>query len=167
MYNKKHGTHFRIKLISYKVPKSFLSSVRQMDDFSCAISGISITEERKQKYDFSVPYMPAKEVIISLKKYNHHKNDWKKKNAVIAYRKNTIHANHIKVFKNNYSKSLIGLDTRYIFNHLEKSDNHFIIGDISDVWEHKNLMFVSNFKEANLSYYGILLPKRFTIKRHA
>jgi glutamine transport system substrate-binding protein len=164
--NAKLKQKLKINFIEVENFIDLFNALKTNKDNACAISALTITKERSKSYDFSYPYMPIKEVILTTKSSN--RNDWKKQGTTIALVKGSVAENHYSVFKNKYKLNVILIDYKtYKTIHTEINNRKidFFVTDIAQTWTDKNIRLVSDFDEAKLSYYGIMYPKGSKLKK--
>lgn len=166
MSNKRNRTNYIIKMKYVESYEKLFQEIEKSENLSLGIDGITITSERQKKFDFSIPYMPVKEIIISHKKFGFNSADWKKNSMKIAVVENTIHEVHTTVFKKKYNINLVLYSTHNsVVEALDKGTVQFYIGDVSEIWLSEEFEFISDFPEAKLSYYGILYKKGSPLKK--
>jgi ABC-type amino acid transport substrate-binding protein len=169
LYNAKNEDKLNIKFVRMSNYGEIFKRIREASktDLICAIRAITITEERKNIYDFSYPYMPIKQVLISLKKNYDIFKDWKNPKHVIYANRLTMHWENALELSKKYNlifyKPKSTKDesmTRYV----RSGDIDFYVGDMSDIFAIKDLTMLSNFDGALLSHYGVLYPKNSVLK---
>ena len=125
-------------------------------DFELCLNSITITELRKLDYDFSIPYIPIKDVIIHKK--GNSKNSLK--DSKIGFVNGTIHEiaiNHLKKynsFKAIPLKSIAKSELAILNNKID-----FYIGDNINVWNNTDLEIYKELLKQSGSGCGILFAK--------
>ena len=166
--NAKLKTDYKLKFIEVDEFSELFTVMKKTDNFSCAVSAITITKERSKKFDFSYPYFPIKEAILTSRNKKFKPDDWKRTGTKIALVKGSIGESHISTFKEKYKLKTVLVDYKRYQNlqyEIETGKIDFFVSDIVESWTNKNIQFVSDFKEAKLSYYGFMYPKDSKLKK--
>ena len=169
LYNTKHAYKLSLKVISVRDYSDIFKKIgsSKETDLICAIRAITITEERKKKYDFSSPYLPIKQVLITNKDKLSSIKNWRDSRYTIYGNKNTIHYKNAKLLSNKYGFKFYKPKSNkriVVNNYLKKGEIDFYVGDMTDVIVTERVI-LADFEEALLSEYGILYPKDSKLKR--
>ena len=137
------------------------------DKNAMAMRGISITKERSEKFDFSVPYIFVTECILSLKGNNDIKDyQWKIKGEKIAYTRGSTAEKRARILAKKYKIIPIAYDNiESSFESLKKKKINFVITDNIYVWHESFLKIAHHFKEEHKTGYGIAFKKGSPIKK--
>jgi ABC-type amino acid transport substrate-binding protein len=124
---------------------------------------ITITEERKKKYEFSSKYLPIKESIYT--RADNTNLDYKIKGSKISYQPNSTNEKPFKELSESYNIIGVpkGTPTAKIKALLSKEVD-FVIGDNIDVWGNNKLKIVDDFKVQAGFGFGIMYPKGSTLR---
>jgi ABC-type amino acid transport substrate-binding protein len=171
LYERKTGEKLPIRYVTsydFSYLFSMLDSVSVNNlNYSLMLTAVSITPEREETYDFSVPYMPAKEVIFGLKKAWDN-NPWDFNNKRIGYTTKSVQ----EVVAKEYQRMHPSITIKEYH-----SWEHMIIGlkageidaglmDNVSVWADDKLMVIEDVA-ADLQQgkgLGIMYPKGSTLK---
>jgi hypothetical protein len=165
LHNKSEEIKF--KLIYKEIPTfsqliSLIYSKKENEkDKFIAVGQITVNYERKEKYDFSIPYVPTKEVIIAAKKNNNGLSD----NATIGFLINTIQAKSIQKFSKVRIKKIAFDDYTKMFKAILNNEIDYCLGDNIDVWNHESLHIVEELTNQQGEGFALLYLKDSELKK--
>ena len=168
LYNVKNKNKLSIKIHSErsyaKIFKMIESS--KQTKYICAIRSLTITDKREKKYDFSYPYMPIKQVLMTKKQYKTGIKNWKNSKHIIYGNPNTVHFENVKMLSDKYGiKVYKPKDPEInIISYLNNGEIDFYVGDMTDIFVIDDIEILSEFDGALLSHYGIMFPKNSILK---
>ncbi|WP_276357891.1 transporter substrate-binding domain-containing protein [Cohnella caldifontis] len=149
---------------------AMLESVKQGTEYDGGISSVSITDERKQTYDYSIPYFESTNMIMS-KKGSGYKSALDIKDKKVAVQNGTTADIIMSEIMGKDNTNLKRFESNTLaFTELEKNGVDAVVADIAIVGEylkqHPDKDFEGVKDEANFpsEYYGILLPKGSELK---
>jgi glutamine transport system substrate-binding protein len=145
-------------------------SVKQGTEYDAGISSISITDERKQTYDFSIPYFESTNLIL-VKEGSPIKSALDLKDKKVAVQLSTTADTLMSGIMGVDNSKLKRYDSNTVaFLDLDKGGADAVVADLAVVLEYiKNnpeKKYVSIEDKTNFSseYYGILYPKSSDLK---
>jgi ABC-type amino acid transport substrate-binding protein len=129
-----------------------------------SLSTITVTEKRKEIYDFSSIYIPSSTVIFALKSEKH--KNWKKPDTKIGYQKNTIHEQIIFSLKEKYEIIPIPYNSYTdIESAIRNKQIPFSLGDNTEVWNQNGFEILERTEIQNGTGVAILYPKGSNLKK--
>ncbi|EXX85924.1 glutamine ABC transporter substrate-binding protein [Paenibacillus darwinianus] len=147
-----------------------LASVQQGTEYDAGISSVSITEERKQTYDYSMPYFESINMIL-VKQDSPVQSALDLKNKKVGVQISTTADTLMTEIMGQNNADLKRFDSNTVaLLELEGGGVDAVVADIAIVREYVKNNPDKNFKEvadaANFTpeYYGILLPKGSELK---
>lgn len=160
--------------LSYEVVNTgwdtMLTSVKQGKEFQGGISSVSITDERKQTYDYSIPYFESTNMIL-VKEGSPIKSAADLKDKKVAVQISTTADTLMSKIMGEKNPSLKRLDNNTLaLMELENNGVDAVVADIAIVREYvknnpnKKFTTISDPKNFESEYYGILLPKGSELK---
>ncbi|WP_307564012.1 basic amino acid ABC transporter substrate-binding protein [Paenibacillus sp. V4I7] len=160
--------------LSYEVTNTgwdtMLTSVKQGKEFQAGISSVSITDERKQTYDYSIPYFESTNMIL-VKEGSPIKSATDLKDKKVAVQISTTADTLMSKIMGEKNTSLKRLDNNTLaLMELENNGVDAVVADIAIVREYvknnpnKKFTTISDPKNFESEYYGILLPKGSELK---
>ena len=150
-------------IIKYHEQKSFKALFDKIDENkfngnSLSISSITVTDERKVKYDFSPIYLPIRYAILV-----HKRNkllNWKSEKNTLGYIPETTDEQFVKQYQKLYNfkiKRFTNSTDR--INALKNGDIDFILSEIISTFNDQNFIEIDNFLlEEN--GYGMMFAKK-------
>jgi glutamine transport system substrate-binding protein len=164
---KEAGLKYELKNTGWD---TMLTSVAQGTEFQAGISAISITDERKQTYDFSMPYFESTNMIL-VQEGSPIKNAKDLKGKKVAVQGSTTADTLMTDIMGKDNTSLKKFDNNVLaLMELEKGGVDAVVADIAIVKEYiKNnpkkkftgILDKDNFQS---EYYGIAYPKNGDLK---
>ncbi|MDF2926736.1 MAG: basic amino acid transporter substrate-binding protein [Paenibacillaceae bacterium] len=149
---------------------TMLESVKQGTEYQAGISSISITDERKGTYDFSIPYFESTNMIL-VKEGSTIKNALDLKDKKVAVQGATTADDLMMGIMGSTNSNLKKFDSNVLaFMELEKGGVDAAVADIAIVNEYAknnpNKKFVTIPDNANFGaeFYGIAYPKGSDLK---
>lgn len=160
--------------LQYKVENSgwdpMMESLQSKRDYDAGISSVSITDERKQTYDFSIPYFESTNMIL-VKEGSKVQSALDLKGKKVAVQSGTTADTLMSDIMGQGSTDLKRFDSNTIaLLELDKGGVDAVVADNAIIQEYvKNnpeKSFVGLLDDTNFSkeYYGILLPKGSELK---
>ncbi|NHW36989.1 basic amino acid ABC transporter substrate-binding protein [Paenibacillus aceris] len=149
---------------------TMLTSVKQGKEYQGGISSVSITDERKQSYDYSIPYFESTNMIL-VKEGSPIKSATDLKDKKVAVQISTTADTLMTKIMGESNKSLKRLDNNTLaLMELENNGVDAVVADIAIVREYvknnptKKFVTISDPTNFESEYYGILLPKGSELK---
>ena len=171
LFNAQNENKLKLKFVYKQTYNELFNTIKESrkSKFICAIRAITITENRKEIYDFSYPYMPIKQVLITMKTRKYKINNWKNSKYTIYANKRTVHwVNMLKLVKKYsfkmYKPNANEKRANIILSELRENKIDFYVGDMIDVLNYDFLSILDHFEGALLSEYGMIYPKGSTLK---
>lgn len=167
LHNKISKEKFEIKHHIVADFKDLITTLAALDkskaNTSMVLGEITITEERRKSYDFSNPYIPSREAIISTEDVTAMNYG---KNVRIGYLKNSIYEGLAARLKERHIFESVGFDD---YEAMEKSLlsgklNYFLEDNIM-VWNHEKLHMVAELPWQNGEGIGIAYVKGSDLKK--
>lgn len=160
--------------LSYEVANTgwdtMLTSVQQGKEYQAGISSVSITDERKQTYDYSIPYFESTNMIL-VKEGSPIKSAIDLKDKKVAVQISTTADTLMSKIMGETNKSLKRLDNNTLaLMELENNGVDAVVADIAIIREYvknnpkKKFVTISDTKNFESEYYGILFPKGSELK---
>ncbi|TXK80076.1 basic amino acid ABC transporter substrate-binding protein [Paenibacillus sp. N3.4] len=150
--------------------ETMLTSVKQGSEYKGGIASISITDERKQSYDFSMPYFESVNMIL-VKEGSTIKNATDLKDKKVAVQISTTADILMSKIMGADNKSLKRLDNNTLaFMELDNNGVDAVVADIAIIREYvknnpkKKIVAIADPQNFESEYYGILLPKGSELK---
>jgi len=161
LYNKKYDDTLNVTYTRIENFRDLFANVT--DEHKISISSITITEKRKEKYDFSYPYLPIRYAIFALKKSQI--ENWKTNTYTIGYIKGTT--------DESFAKQLIG-ESKLVGVSFDKHSEKIkalhdgkidlIASEILTNFVDPKLEILSDFIREDISY-GILFKKNSELRK--
>ncbi len=149
---------------------TMLESVKQGTEYEASISAVSITDDRKLTYDFSVPYFESRNLIL-VPKGSDIKNALDLKGKKVAVQLSTTADILMTDIMGRDSTDLKRFDSNAVaLMELDSGGVDAVVADMAIVWEYvennpndkyEYIIDTENFRP---EYYGILLPKGSELK---
>lgn len=149
---------------------TMLESVKQGTEYDAGLSSVSITDKRKESYDFSVPYFESTNMIL-VKKGSDIKNALDLKDKKVAVQGTTTADVLMSGIMGQNNTNLKRYDSNAVaLLELDKKGVDAVVADIAIVREYiknnpkkkfKGILDAENFTS---EYYGILYPKGSDLK---
>lgn len=160
--------------LSYSITNTgwdtMLTSVQQGKEYQAGISSVSITDERKQTYDYSIPYFESTNMIL-VKEGSPIKSATDLKDKKVAVQISTTADTLMTKIMGSDNKSLKRMDNNTLaLLELENNGVDAVVADIAIVREYiknnpnKKFVSIADPKNFESEYYGILLPKGSDLK---
>jgi glutamine transport system substrate-binding protein len=147
-----------------------LESVRQGTEYDAGISSVSITEERKQTYDYSVPYFESTNMILT-KEGSSIKSALDLKGKKVAVQGGTTADTLMQEIMGADSSDLKKFESNALaMIELDKGGVDAVVADIAIVREYvknnpdKKFETILDPERFPSEFYGILLPKGSELK---
>ncbi|MEC0232423.1 basic amino acid ABC transporter substrate-binding protein [Paenibacillus alba] len=164
---KEAGLSYEVNNIGWD---TMLTSVKQGKEYQGGISSVSITDERKQSYDYSIPYFESKNMIL-VKEGSPVKSAADLKDKKVAVQISTTADTLMTKIMGDTNKSLKRLDNNTLaLMELENNGVDAVVADIAIVREYvknnpnKKFVIIADPTNFESEYYGILLPKGSELK---
>ncbi len=149
---------------------TMLESVRQGTEYQAGISSVSITADRKESYSFSLPYFESTNVIM-VKQGSDIKSALDLKNKKVAVQNGTTADILMSGIMGKDNSNLSRFESNALaLLELDNGGADAVVADIAIVNEYiknnpdKKLVSISDSKNFNSEYYGILYPKDSELK---
>lgn len=149
---------------------TMLESVKQGTEYQAGVSSISITDERKGTYDFSIPYFESTNMIL-VKEGSPIKNALDLKDKKVAVQGATTADELMSKLMGNNNTSLKKFESNVLaLMELDKGGVDAVVADVAIVKEYiKNnpkKKFVGILDKANFGseFYGLAFPKGSDLK---
>ena len=166
LHQRKTGQQITFKIHSVNEFRDLLPTLlATKNPYSMAMSGLSITKERQEYFDFSSPYIFVSSCIIRLTHSKSEPDKWKKKHTPIGYTPGTTADKLIYKLKDIYSirpKSYVDLAGR--IRGLKNGDVEFVIAETIDSWAIPEIEVVQLLNEDQNNGYGIAYKKESSLK---
>lgn len=162
MYNVKTESNLKYQFKNITPFPSIFSELKKAETSSlkhtlAGMNSISNTLERKQTFDFSSIYLPAFDVVFSLKETT---ADWNKKNTKISYHLGTTQETTFQRLKKEHEITGVPfLLFKDRLNSLFLGDVRFSLGDNVEVWDDKRFKVVHSMPYKKGTGFGIIYPK--------
>ncbi|UJF36271.1 basic amino acid ABC transporter substrate-binding protein [Paenibacillus hexagrammi] len=161
--------------LSYDVTNTgwdtMLTSVQAGKEYQAGISSVSITDERKQTYDYSIPYFESTNMIL-VKEGSPVKSADDLKDKKVAVQISTTADTLMTKIMGGDNQSLKRMDNNTLaIMELENNGVDAVVADIAIIREYvknnpdKKLVAIADSKNFESEYYGILLPKGSELKQ--
>jgi polar amino acid transport system substrate-binding protein len=170
LYKKRAGKNLKLRFIGSKDFSKLFSMVDSLassnKDNTLLLTAVTITKERLRKYDFSVPYMPAKDVIFG-KKDKWENGEWVFGAMRIGYTNKSVQEKIAKAYKVKYGVQIKAFHSwEHMVEGLHKNEIDAGLMDNVSVWADDRLMVI---KDVEKEYqqgngFGILYPKGSALK---
>jgi ABC-type amino acid transport substrate-binding protein len=167
---KLYNVHNSNDKLTYRVTylKTFDQVFEALDntenkDYSFSMCQITITAEREEKYDFSIPFIPIKESVYTLK--SREDKEYKKDGVKIAYQKGSTQEEQITNLEKYKIVPVVFDIIRGKIESLRKKDVDFVIGDNIEVWGKTDLVIVENMDTQSGSGVGFLYSKSSKLRK--
>jgi polar amino acid transport system substrate-binding protein len=164
---KEAGISYEVKNITWD---TLLESVKQGTEYKAGISSITITDDRKQSYDFSIPYFESINMIL-VKEDSPVKSADDLKGKKVAVQGGTTADDLMTKVMGTGNSSLKKFDSNAVaLLEMEKGGVEAVVADIAVVREYvkihpdKKLKSVADTKNFVPEYYGIAFPKGSDLK---
>jgi glutamine transport system substrate-binding protein len=149
---------------------TMLESVKQGKEYQAGISSISITDERKQTYDFSIPYFESTNMIL-VNEGSTVKSALDLKDKKVAIQTGTTADTLMTPIMGEGNTKLKKFDSNALaLLDLEKGGSDAVVADIAVVREYvknnptKKFKSVLDPKNFGTEFYGIAFPKGSDLK---
>jgi polar amino acid transport system substrate-binding protein len=165
IYNKKNKEKLVLKFVPLASFEQGFEKVASEEN-CIVINSVTITEERKKLYDFSVPYLPVKNAILIRSNSNiKDPKAWQKKGAKISFTRSTTGEAILLEETKKYALTLIPFDNRtQRIDALKKKVTNFAIGDNILSWDDPEIAVLYEFDDSGINNFGILFPKGSKLK---
>jgi glutamine transport system substrate-binding protein len=161
------GIDYEVKNVGWD---TMLESVKQGTEYQAGISSISITDERKQTYDFSVPYFESTNMIL-IKADSPIKSADDLKGKKVAVQSATTADELMTKIMGTGNTDLKKFDSNAAaLLEMENGGAEAVVADIAIVREYvknhpdKKLIALPDTKNFSSEYYGIAYPKGSDLK---
>lgn len=149
---------------------TMLESVKQGTEYQAGISSISVTDERKETYDFSLPYFESTNMIM-VKEGSDIKNALDLKDKTVAVQNGTTADILMSKIMGQNSANLKKFDSNALaLQEMANGGVDAVVADIAVVREYiKNnpnskLVGITDSENFDSEYYGIAYPKNSELK---
>jgi len=139
-------------------------------DYDAGLSSVSITDERKQTYDFSIPYFESTNMII-VKEGSDIKNATDLKGKKVAVQGSTTADTLMSGIMGATNSDLKKFKSNTLaFQELDKNGVDAAVADIAIVREYaknnpdKKFVTIEDKQNFGVEYYGVLFPKGSELK---
>ncbi|WP_442604316.1 transporter substrate-binding domain-containing protein [Paenibacillus sp. KN14-4R] len=164
---KEAGINYELKNVGWD---TLLESVKQGNEYQGAISSVSITDERKQTYDYTAPYFESINMIM-VKENSTVKNANDLKDKKVAVQISTTADTIMSGIMGMDNANLKKFDSNAVaLMELEKGGVDAVVADIAIVREYlknnpnKKFKSIQDLGSFTPEYYAILLPKGSELK---
>jgi len=164
---KEAGISYEVKNLGWD---TMLESVKQGKEYQAGISSITITDDRKQTYDFSLPYFESTNMIM-VKEGSPIKNALDLKDKTVAVQGATTADELMSGIMGKDNTKLKRYDSNAVaLLELDKGGADAVVADIAVVREYiknnpKNkLVGILDTKNFGAEFYGIAFPKGSDLK---
>ncbi|WP_370872583.1 basic amino acid ABC transporter substrate-binding protein [Paenibacillus zeirhizosphaerae] len=164
---KEAGIEYEVNNIGWD---TMLESVKQGTEYQAGISSVSITDERKETYDFSLPYFESTNMIM-VKEGSDIKNALDLKGKTVAVQNGTTADILMSEIMGQNSTSLKKFDSNALaLQEMVNGGVDAVVADIAIVREYiKNnpdskLVGITDSENFDSEYYGIVYPKNSELK---
>jgi polar amino acid transport system substrate-binding protein len=164
---KEAGLKYELKNVGWD---TMLESVKQGEEYQAGISSISITDERKGTYNFSIPYFESTNMIL-VEEGSSIKSALDLKDKKVAVQNSTTADTLMSGIMGNDNTDLKKFDSNAIaLLELDKGGVDAVVADIAIVREYvknnpnkkfEGILDTTNFDS---EYYGIAYPKGSDLK---
>ena len=143
----------------------FKSLFEFKDVRTISINAITITDERKKKYNFSFPYFPIKQAILTNEKKGYF--NWKDVGTRICIEENSIHLKTAIKLKQKYNLVPATITGGTYSTQIRDNKFDICVSDITTTWDESNDLIVLDSDDPllEISNYGILYPKNSVIQQ--
>ena len=168
--NKKENTHYtyQIKALPFDQIFHYLNykTIGDKKHTVLAISTITVTDERKKQFDFSVPYIPAKSVIFtSAKNKEISSTSWMAPGSVIGVQKKTTHESVLNTLLKQYPiKKETSPDYGHLMQRLLDDKIVYMLGDNVEIWNDTSLRILYTLDFQKGTDIAIMYPKGSKLK---
>ena len=154
----------KYKLVFQKNFKDVFDELDKAIDinYSMSMYQITITKEREKKYNFSIPYIPIKESIYTLKERDD--KSYQKEGVKIAYQSGTTQEKQINLLKKYKIVPIAYTVREEKIAALRKNDVDFAIGDNIEIWGTKDLVLVKDMNDQPGNGLGFMFAKGSTLR---
>lgn len=161
MYNAKNASKIKAKFVKTRDFKhSFEVIDKRKDENIMVINSITISNERKKKYDFSEPYLPVWNSILVKSDSKAGPMDWQKPGAKIGYTPGTQGETLLTRLNRNLKFKMVPYNNRDArIAGLKKGEVDFMFGDNILSWDDKSLKVIYEFVAGDVTSFGIMYPK--------
>ncbi|MFB5762625.1 basic amino acid ABC transporter substrate-binding protein [Paenibacillus medicaginis] len=164
---KEAGMEYEVNNIGWD---TMLESVKQGTEYQAGISSVSITDERKETYDFSLPYFESTNMIL-VKEGSDIKSALDLKDKTVAVQNGTTADILMSEIMGQNSASLKKFDSNALaLQEMANGGVDAVVADIAIVREYiKNnpdskLTGITDPENFDSEYYGIAYPKNSELK---
>ena len=169
LYNKRNPDKLNVK---FKKISSFANSFdlfrkEKGNDSILYINSLTITDERKKEFDFSIGYFPVRAAIITLNDSPLNNNNiFQNKLIFGVIKKTSFNIDFVKQFadKKNHNIKMFN-DIFALHKALKSKQIDYYIGDALEAWYFKNRKLIEILYDAPFQKYGILYPKGSKLKK--
>lgn len=136
-------------------------------DNTLLLTAVTITPEREEKYDFSIPYMPAKDVIFG-KKDRWKGKSWNFKSMRIGYTRSSVQEKVAEKYKKLHGVEIKAFHSwEHMVEGLHKGEIDAGLMDNVSVWADERLMVIRDVEQEfqQGKGFGILYPKGSSLKK--
>ena len=167
-YNRKHQDKIELKfqgLKNFKAAFDLLEDNRE-NDYICYINNVTITIERKKKFDFSYPYFPVRPAAITAKDSPLNISNIYDKKYKVGAIKSTINFKYAEEIVKKTNQKFVSIAEYDNLNLIfKRGDIDFYIGDAISPWLRDDIKLLHIYKEIGEGGYGILYPKGSKLKK--
>jgi glutamine transport system substrate-binding protein len=149
---------------------TMLESVKQGTEYKASIAAVSITDDRKLTYDFSVPYFESRNLIL-VPKGSDIKNALDLKGKKVAVQLSTTADILMTDIMGRDNTDLKRFDSNAVaLMELDTGGVDAVVADMAIVWEYvennpnDKYEYIIDTENFTPEYYGILLPKGSELK---
>ena len=149
---------------------TMLESVKQGTEYKASIAAVSITDDRKLTYDFSVPYFESRNMIL-VPKGSDIKNALDLKDKKVAVQLSTTADILMTDIMGKGNTDLKRFDSNAVaLMELDSGGVDAVVADMAIVWEYvennpnDKYEYIIDTENFTPEYYGILLPKGSELK---
>jgi len=161
LYNRKYMYQFHIVFYDlHSMDKAFQIVNTGEKDHTLVINSITITEERKQHVDFSLPYFPMKQAFITHPSRKIKPQNTSALHYTLGAVENTIHVETAKRIAQRTKQTLVIIpENEYMPNVIVQGRVDLYIADSIEAWVSEDRILISHIDDAPLTHYGIMYPK--------
>jgi hypothetical protein len=170
LWNRKSDKEIKYKWRKHKQFSDFMKYMENLSndekDNEMALSSITITKQRLEKYRFSIPYVPIREVMICMKSTNIDQGQKSIENKKVGANLGTTQEHSLKHLLNKIQFEPFYFSiNEFKYNALINGEIDFYIDDNVNVWSDSRLKIVFEVEKQSGDGYGIMYHKESKLKK--
>jgi hypothetical protein len=164
-FNLESNSKYKLNFIEMTLNETFIKMQKYTsNDNILAINSLSVTDERKLKFDFSTPYMINRPIILKSKK-NKNPKDLENIKSVFGTIKGSIYERIlINDLKNKNQKYILTNSMIELIEKLKNGSIDFIYSDYVNIWSF-DLESVKEIDTGDIDQIAILFPKNSILRK--